>query len=153
MKLIDIIDLDRELIVKFLVKLGLGWLFGKKYSTKQLTKLIEIEKKLSHISITTSKFQTSNQASEFIHASVVISQNYFNSVLAQTKGIFGLESLHDLNITELARKEAIVRLKQKALLLNSEEILGFRITNTSLKEQGGIVEVIAYGTAIFNKSQ
>jgi hypothetical protein len=43
-----------------------------------------------------------------------------------------------------------VRLKQQAQALGAAEILAVRLASSDLGEQGGMVEVVAYGTAIID---
>ncbi len=55
-------------------------------------------------------------------------------------------------VVDRARREAIVRLKQEAIRHGADKIMGLRLSTTELGMQGGMVEVFAYGTAIFAKA-
>jgi uncharacterized protein YbjQ (UPF0145 family) len=78
---------------------------------------------------------------------VVIGTNYIRRFLAGLKTLVGgrIRSYEDL--IEMARREAVLRLKEDASKLGSKLILNVKI-ETSTIAQGGMFEVIAYGTAV-----
>ena len=135
-------------IALFVVLFGIGWLFGRHIEQKHLKELEEKERALSHIRIDTNKFQTSEYYGQQIESNVVISHDYFKYIIAQIQNFFGGRLTTYETVVDRARREAIVRLKQKALDQGSEHIMGLRLSTTELGMEGGMVEVFAYGTAI-----
>lgn len=86
-------------------------------------------------------------------ASVVLSHDYFKWVWAQIHNFFGGRLITYESLLDRARREAIVRLKQQAEKLGAVEILALRLVSTEIGQQGGMVEVLAYGTAIISKQR
>ena len=110
--------------------------------------LEEKEKKLAHIKMDTNKFQTSQNSGQLIESNVVIANDYFKYVIAQIQNFFGGRLTTYESVVDRARREAIVRLKQKAVDVGANQIMGLRLSTTELGMEGGMVEVFAYGTAI-----
>lgn len=140
-----------ELLVKviiFMCLFGIGWHFGRRAERQHLAELLNLEAELSYIRLGTLRFETREQSGQLIMASVVISHDYFKMVWAQIHNFFGGQLHSYESLQERARREAIVRLKKQARQLDCTEILAIRLSSSDLSEQGGMVEVIAYGTAI-----
>lgn len=132
----------------FVLLFGIGWLIGRHIERKHLSELEEKEHALSHIRIDTNKFQTSECFGQLIESNVVISHDYFKYVIAQVQNFFGGRLTTYETVVDRARREAIVRLKQKAVDQGANQIMGVRLSTTELGMEGGMVEVFAYGTAI-----
>lgn len=135
-----------------LVLFCIGWGFGRFIEQKHLRELDEKEQLLSHISIDTNKFQTSDHQGQLISSNVVISHDYFKYIIAQIQNFFGGRLTTYESVVERARREALVRLKQEAEKVGAKQIMGLRLSTTELGMQGGMVEVFAYGTAISTAS-
>jgi len=90
--------------------------------------------------------------SSLVTGSVVISLDYFKRVLASLRKIFGGRIISYETLLDRARREAILRMKAKAISKNATMIYNLRLETCSISKsakQGiGSVEVIAYGTAI-----
>jgi uncharacterized protein YbjQ (UPF0145 family) len=90
----------------------------------------------------------------FVSGSCVVALDYFKMFFAAIKQIFGgrIESYETL--IDRGRREAILRLKEKAMKKNVDIIINLRIETSSIGQnagqKGGIgsVEVFAYATAI-----
>ncbi|MEG2269227.1 YbjQ family protein [Acinetobacter piscicola] len=136
-------------IVITLVLFFIGWGFGRFIEQKHLKELEEKERHLLHIRIDTNKFQTSEDQGQLISSNVVISHDYFKYIIAQIQNFFGGRLTTYESVVERARREAIVRLKQEAEKVGAKQIMGLRLSTTELGMQGGMVEVFAYGTAIY----
>lgn len=138
-------------IAIFALLFGIGWLFGRQIEKKHLNELDEKERALAHIRIDTNKFQTSDRSGQLVESNVVISHDYFKYVIAQIQNFFGGRLTTYETVVDRARREAIVRLKQKAVDAGANQIMGLRLSTTELGMQGGMIEVFAYGTAISRK--
>lgn len=135
-------------IIIFVILFSVGWAFGRQVERKHLQYLLEQEKKLAHITMDTNKFAYSSSAGGLISSNVVISHDYFKFVWASIHNFFGGRLTSYESITERARREAIIRLKQQAHNMGATHIMGLRLSTTELGMQGGMVEVFAYATAV-----
>lgn len=86
------------------------------------------------------------QESKLVSASVVIAGDYFKTVIAGLKSLIGGTLNSQESLLDRARREALIRLKEKAKKMGASEIVGLRLEATSLDQAG--VEIHAYGTAI-----
>ena len=135
-------------IIIFVVLFAIGWGFGRHTEKKHLDALDQQERRLAYITLDNSRFKTSAYAGLFISSNVVISHDYFKFVLANIQNFFGGRLTHYESVLERGRREAIVRLKLQAEKNGATHIMGLRLSTTELGMQGGMVEVLAYGTAI-----
>ena len=149
MRLLQILNFDQDDLIRILCKFGLGSLWGRHKIKKGLLAIEKLEQRLAHIKITTNKKDSCNSA-QFISAHVVISQNYFNRSMSQLKGFFGKNSQDDFQATDLARRQALIKLKQQAHIKNSHKIIAVHFETNNVKYNQGIIEVIAYGMAVIS---
>ena len=89
---------------------------------------------------------------EMVQGSAVISVDYFKRILAALINFFGGEVKSYESLLDRARREATLRMKEKAL--NADIILNTRIetatigSNANRRNSIGSIEAIAYGTSI-----
>ena len=136
-------------VLIFVVLFCIGWGFGRHAEQKHLNELEAQEKRLSHIRIDNNRFKTTDRPGQLISSNVVISHDYFKYVIANIQNFFGGRLSSYESIVERARREAVVRLKQEAEKMGATQIMGLRLSTTELGMQGGMIEVFAYGTAIY----
>ncbi len=139
-------------LVVFATLLGLGYFIGSAREKKHFTSILKREKTYLALPIQTGKaVNPEYKESIFVSASVVIASDYFKTIAGKLKNFFGgnMSSLETL--MDRARREAVLRVKEKAAHWGAEEILGFRIEFSSLDKMG--VEVLAYGTAVKRKPE
>lgn len=139
-------------IVLFLILFTVGWGFGRHIEQKHLRELDEKEKQFAHIRIDSNRFVETESNGQLVSSNVVISHDYFKYVLATIRNSLGGRLTSYESIVERARREAIIRLKQEAHAIGASHIMGVRLSTTELGMQGGMVEVFAYGTAIYQPS-
>ena len=89
----------------------------------------------------------------FVSGSVVLANNYFVSLTAWFRHIFGGELPDYSALCNHARRMALVRMMQEAESLGANVIYNVRFETVSIisasnPRQGGGVELIAYGTAV-----
>jgi uncharacterized protein YbjQ (UPF0145 family) len=83
---------------------------------------------------------------------VVISLDYFKRILAGLRNIFGGEISSYETLIDRARREAILRMKERSK--GASIILNVRIETSSIGQSAnqrktvGSIEAIAYGTAV-----
>lgn len=89
---------------------------------------------------------------EMVQGSAVISVDYFKRILAALINFFGGEVKSYESLLDRARREATLRMKEKAL--NADIILNTRIETATIGSSAnrrnsiGCIEAIAYGTSI-----
>ena len=92
---------------------------------------------------------------EMVQGSAVISVDYFKRILAALVNFFGGEVRSYESLVDRARREATLRMKEKAL--NAHIILNMRIEtaaigrNANRRNSIGSIEAIAYGTSVTYK--
>jgi uncharacterized protein YbjQ (UPF0145 family) len=93
------------------------------------------------------------QQSNLVDGSVVISVDYFKRFMANLKNIFGGRVTSYESLLDRARREAILRLKEKAHQQGSKMIINLKLETASISQGRGntigSVEVLAYATAFF----
>ena len=93
----------------------------------------------------------------FVSGSCVVALDYFKMVFAAIKQIFGGRIQSYETLIDRGRREAILRLKEKAAKKNVDIIINLRIETSSIGQNAGqkrgigSVEVFAYATAISYK--
>lgn len=86
-------------------------------------------------------------SAEMISANTVVASDYFKRFLASLRNIFGgnVSSLESL--VDRARRESVLKIKAQAQ--DAEYIANLRYQTTTLSK--GMVEVIAYATAVYKQ--
>lgn len=128
----------------------LSFVVGSIIESNYKKNIVKREKELSKIIVTNLKKspQVENIKNGCLcKGTVVIGTNYIRRFFAGFRTLIGgrIRSYEDL--IELARREAVLRLKEDASKKGSNLVLNVKI-ETSTIAQGGMFEVIAYGTAI-----
>ena len=131
--------------------------FGGTWAEKRHYRSIEQrEKTYLHIPAITVKSVAVDtakiQQAELVYGSAVISIDYFKRILAGLRNIFGGTVKSYETLIDRARREALLRMKEKAT--GSAMIVNVRIETSAIgknahKKSVGCLEAIAYGTALF----
>jgi uncharacterized protein YbjQ (UPF0145 family) len=85
---------------------------------------------------------------------VVIAEDYFKRVAAALKGLVGGRIVAYESLLERGRREALVRMKERARQLGATQVVNVRLETASLSEDFSgqrpmfSAEFIAYGTAL-----
>jgi len=140
-------------IIIFAILFCVGFGFGRYNEGKHFRYLDEQEQRLAYIRVNNSRFAVSGYSGQMISSNVVISHDYFKYAIANVQNILGGRLTSYESVVERARREAIVRLKLEAEKIGATQIMGIRLSTTELGMQGGMVEVVAYGTAIQQPAQ
>jgi uncharacterized protein YbjQ (UPF0145 family) len=96
---------------------------------------------------------------ELVYGSVVVSLDYFKRFLAGLRNIFGGRIKSYESLIDRGRREAILRMKEKARAMSADIILNMRFQTSTIgqvtaqKGSVGCVEVLVYGTAVKLKNK
>ncbi len=92
------------------------------------------------------------ERAELVEGSVVIAADHFKSLCAKFRKFFGGEFASLQRMQERARREAILRMKERAHAIGATAICNVRMQACTIsgKRQGTVAgsEIIAYGTAL-----
>lgn len=144
-----------EQIIIFGILLTLGFVVGTILEKRHYASIREREEQLKHILLFNEKMtplKFSGQPFSLVMGSVVISGDYFKHIVATLKSLVGGSLTSYESLLDRARREAILRMKQKAQEQGASVIFNVRLETSSLNQgraKQGIIcaEVIAYGTA------
>lgn len=135
----------------------LGYYFGRYTEKKHFQSIWSREAELDHVLIIASKQVTgsdSAKSGQMVTGSVVISVDYFKRFLAFLRSIFGGRVASYETLLDRARREAILRMKAEAQVMNADRIFNIKIETSSISKGAtgniGSVEILAYGTALVN---
>ena len=120
---------------------------------------LELLKKLMALPTTSSKYPIGEviniNKSHLVQGNVVISVDYFKRMLAGLRNFFGGTVQSYETLLDRARREAILRLKESCP--QADQIINLRLETSSIYKGGknriGSVEILAYGTAIYFKTE
>ena len=143
----------------FLILLALGYGAGTWAEKRHYRSIMEREEQLLHLPTITAKKVALDESrverAVLVVGSVVISVDYFKRLLAGLRNIFGGTIKSYETLLDRARREALLRMKEKAH--GASMIINVRIETSTVGKRAfkgklGSVEAIAYGTAIKMKS-
>lgn len=148
MNIQDIIFQNLQIIIAIILFV-MGWYFGTRNERKHLAELDDDERLLGHVIISSERFFVPNTHTDgmLVVGSVVIAQDRFKMVIAGFLSVFGKNLTVYETLLERGRREAVVRMKRHAHEQGYNQIYGVRIETSTIDEGGG-VEVVAYGTAV-----
>ena len=128
-----------------------GYVVGSAREQKHFASIKEREKFLLSLSVRADKTLEINEVErvELIADSVVIAGDYFKAIATSLKSFIGGTVNSQEKLLDRARREAILRIKEKAHQSGAKEIVGLRLETSALDQMG--VEVMAYGNAVYSK--
>lgn len=142
-------------LIIFISLLALGYGFGRYAEKRHYKSIISREKELSRIPVVAQRFPpltTPPYKVELVTGSVVISVDYFKRFLANLRNLIGGRVKSYESLLDRARREAILRMKEKADQLGAKMIFNIKLETSSIykgrRNSVGSVEVLAYGTAL-----
>ncbi|HID69917.1 MAG TPA: YbjQ family protein [Desulfobacterales bacterium] len=152
----DFLINNSDLII-FGILIMLGYVTGSIAEKRHYASIKEREEemvKLPVVSIRNVYPDSDILDSGLVMGSAVISIDYFKRFLAILRNLFGGRVRSYESLVDRARREAILRMKEKARRNNADIIINFRLETSAIgksanrKRQIGSVEALAYGTAI-----
>lgn len=143
-------------ILLTIVPLFIWYKIGKHFENKHFADIIERERRMVDLAFSPSdQLDTSRrvEAIGLVTGQVVIGSDPFKRYIANLVNLVGGRVSVFEAPMDRARREAILRMKEQALELLADEVVNFRMETMSISggqsaEPLGIVEVVAYGTAI-----
>jgi uncharacterized protein YbjQ (UPF0145 family) len=137
----------------------LGYWTGSAVEKKHYRSIKSRERKLLNLPAVTGKNfldeKTEIEKAELVTGSVVISIDYFKRFLAALRNLFGGEVTSYETLVDRARREAVLRMKEKAE--DADIIINLRIETSSIGRKAsnriGSIEALAYGTAVTIRSR
>jgi len=144
-------------VVPFAVLLTLGFTVGGFMERRHLRRLNVMEAELADVIVTDLKVLpggVSAQPCGLVTGEVVIASDYFKTVAAKIKGLFGGELRTFQTLMDRARREALVRLAQRAKAMGANHVYNVRFATSNIgamrrKRASAMVELYAYGTAAY----
>ena len=147
-----------ELIV-IATLLVLGYVFGQYFEKKHYRDIEIREKEFYHIPLISGEWKEHIEADDegiAVSAGMVVASDYFKSFVSNLRNIFGGRMNHYETLLDRGRREALLRIKEKAARLGAHKIINVRVETSTVNSAGGrqgmpCVELFAYGTAIYKK--
>ena len=143
-------------LIIVIVLIGLGYVIGSIAEKKHYRSIISREAQLLHIPTVSVKNMIEDDVdiidARMVQGSVVISIDHFKRILASLRNIFGGRVTAYESLIDRARREAILRMKEKSP--NADIVLNTRIETSTIgrsansRKSIGSIEAMAYGTAI-----
>ena len=143
-------------LIIVIVLIGLGYVIGSIAEKKHYRSIISREAQWLHIPTVSVKNMIEDGVdiidARMVQGSVVISIDHFKRILASLRNIFGGRVTAYESLIDRARREAILRMKEKSP--NADIVLNTRIETSTIgrsansRESIGSIEAMAYGTAI-----
>jgi|TARA_Y100000294_G_C8482068_1_gene307185 uncharacterized protein YbjQ (UPF0145 family) len=145
-----------EQLIVVIVLIGLGYFIGSIAEKRHYRSIVSREAQLLHIPAVTVKNMIEQDVdiidARMIQGSAVISIDHFKRLLASLRNIFGGKVAAYESLVDRARREAVLRMKEKAP--NADIVLNTRIETSTIGRSAnsrrsiGSIEAIAYGTAV-----
>jgi uncharacterized protein YbjQ (UPF0145 family) len=145
-----------EQLIVVIVLVGLGYFVGSIAEKRHYRSIVSREAQLLHIPAVTVKNMIEQDAdiidARMIQGSAVISIDHFKRLLASLRNIFGGKVAAYESLVDRARREAVLRMKEKAP--NADIVLNTRVETSTIGRSAnsrgaiGSIEAIAYGTAV-----
>ena len=142
-------------LIFFLLLLILGYSIGRYFENRHYRSILRREELLRHLPAISSKLPPEAEppyVTRLVSGNVVISIDYFKRFLANLRNIIGGRVTSYESLVDRARREAILRMKEKANQLSAHYVFNVKIETSSVFKSHsngiGSVEILAYGTAI-----
>ena len=138
----------------FLVLLISGYVTGRIAETRHYRSIHEREEALRPVLLIASRHLPDGTQGEttLVTGSVVVSVDYFKRFLAGLRNLFGGRVSSYETLLDRARREAILRMKQRAHEHGAQMVFNLKLETSSISKGArdaiGSVEVLAYGTAL-----
>lgn len=139
-----------------LILIAVGFFTGRRNEKKHLADLARREAELRHIALIAAKHPPQDfTGGRLVCGSVVLTSDSFRNLVALLHNLIGGRIGVYETLLERARREALLRLKEKAAALGADTVCNVKIDTVTIspptqQNKGGLVgtvEILAYGTA------
>jgi len=143
-----------EQIIIVAVLVTLGYFFGRHAEQKHFKSIIEREQTLNALPAMASRMPPHDDQYQqtLVSGNVVIANDYFKTFVAGLRNFFGGKISTYETLLDRGRREALLRMKEKAQELGAELVFNVKYETSSISGQSRknipIIEVHAYGTAL-----
>jgi uncharacterized protein YbjQ (UPF0145 family) len=141
------------LLVLLLLVLGYG--FGRLAERRHYRSILKREDVLNDLIVVTCKTLPDSLGAprtELVMGNVVVSVDYFKRFVAHLRMVFGGRVHTYESLIDRGRREAILRMQERAREQGASMIFNMRFETSSIskgsQQSVGSVEVLAYGTAV-----
>ena len=142
------------LLVVLMLVLGYG--FGRLAERRHYRSILKREDELNDLIVVTCKTLPDSLGAprtELVMGNVVVSVDYFKRFVAHLRMVFGGRVHTYESLIDRGRREAILRMQERAREQGASMIFNMRFETSSIskgsQQSVGSVEVLAYGTAVF----
>lgn len=139
----------------FAALLLFGYIFGRRAETRHYQSIREREHSLGDIVILSQRLpppELLRHHSQLVTGNVVISVDYFKTLVAGLKNLFGGRINAYESLLDRARREAILRMQEEARALGARAVVNMKFETCQVSGNAGqgigSIEVLAYGTAM-----
>lgn len=139
----------------FLTLLVLGYLFGRMAEQRHYRSINKREDTFRRITVMPLRVpppELLKHDSQLVSGSVVISVDYFKTVAAGLRNLFGGRIGAYESLIDRARREATLRMQEEAQSLGAQTVYNVKYETSRIGDNAGkglgSVEVLAYGTAL-----
>lgn len=134
-----------------LIILAVTYVTGTLIEKRHFQSILEREKSLRGQPFTTDSFTTLDQQNveriKLVGGSCVVGADKFKTFLGSLRSVFGGNIAAYESLADRARREAFLRMREKAE--GADMIVQTRLTFSEIGQ--GMIEVAAYGTAVYLK--
>jgi uncharacterized protein YbjQ (UPF0145 family) len=141
-------------LIIFLVLLGLGYFIGQWNERRHFASIRLRERQYAKVLAFATKYPPEiarPQACVLVAGCVVVGSDYFKQFVAGLKSLIGGRLTSYESLLDRARREAVLRMKEQALLTGSTLVVNVKFETTNIGGVGQalpIIQMIAYGTAL-----
>ena len=142
-----------ELLI-IVVFLAIGYGFGGLNERRHFKSIFAREEKLRDVLLFDCKVPPvpGSSGGEMVSGSVVVSVDYFKRFVAGLRLLFGGRLSTYESLLERGRREAVLRMKEKAKIKGYSQIINIKFETMSISKGAGgalgSVEVLVYGSAV-----
>ena len=130
---------------------GISYFIGSHNEKAHFVNIIQREKALVSLPAVTFKHAEERAVAQtkLVMGNVVVGGDFFKQIVAQLASIFGMRISVAESMVDRARREAVLRMKEKAV--GADTILNVRVMSMKIGEREKMsgLEAMAYGTAIY----
>lgn len=133
------------------VLLILGYLFGRLAERRHYKRIVAREAASQKLPVVASRYPPEDQPYQqvLVSGNVVIASDYFKGFLAGLINIFGGRVTPFESMLDRARRESVLRMKDKAEELDASYVFNIKFETTQISTgRLAAMEVLAYGTAM-----